>query len=60
MYMRTIQYYIKNITFTIKKIMTYTMVKKTPFMYPTTRYLNVVKKGYKDCKLDIKYLKKAL
>ena len=43
-----------------KKIMTYTMVKKTPFMYPTTRYLNVVKKGYKDCKLDIKYLKKAL
>ena len=43
-----------------KKVMTYTMVKKTHFMYPTTRYLNIVKKGYKDCVLDIKYLKKAL
>ena len=43
-----------------KKIMTYTMVKKTPFMYPTERYLNVVKKGYKDCNLNKKYLKKAL
>ena len=43
-----------------KKIMTYTMVKKTPFSYPTDRYLNVVKKGYKDCNLDPKYLRKAL
>ena len=43
-----------------KKVMTYTMVKKTHFMYPTTRYLNIVKKGYKDCALDIKYLKKIL
>ncbi len=43
-----------------KKIMTYTMVKKTPFRFPTDRYLSVVKKGYKDCKLDIKYLNKAL
>ena len=40
--------------------MTYTMVKKTPFRYPTKRYLNVIKRGYKDCKLDYKYLKKAL
>ena len=43
-----------------KKVMTYTMVKKTPFKFPTERYLNVVKKGYKDCKLDLAVLKKAL
>ncbi|MDA8548173.1 gamma-glutamylcyclotransferase [Candidatus Pelagibacter bacterium] len=43
-----------------KQIMTYTMVKKTSFMFPTERYLNVIKKGYKDCNLDKKYLKKAL
>ena len=43
-----------------KKVMTYTMVKKTSFAYPTERYLNVVKRGYKDCKLEHKYLKKAL
>ena len=40
--------------------MTYTMVKKTPFKFPTERYLNVVKRGYKDCKLDMKVLVKAL
>ena len=43
-----------------KKVMTYTMVKKTSFKFPTERYLNVVKRGYKDCNLDQKYLKKAL
>ena len=43
-----------------KKIMTYTMVKKTKFRFPTERYLNVVKRGYVDCNLDNKYLKKAL
>tara|TARA_B100001063_G_scaffold211331_1_gene209584 strand:+ start:86 stop:445 length:360 start_codon:yes stop_codon:yes gene_type:complete len=43
-----------------KKIMTYTMCKKTPFKFPTERYLNIVKKGYKDCKLNSKYLIKAL
>ena len=43
-----------------KKIMTYTMVKKTKFTYPTEKYLNVVKRGYKDCKLNKKYLIKAL
>jgi len=43
-----------------KKVMTYTMNKKTPFAYPTERYLNVVKKGYKDCNLKIKYLKSGL
>ena len=43
-----------------KKVMTYIMVKKTPFTFPTERYLNIVKRGYKDCKLDMRYLKKAL
>ena len=36
------------------------MVNKTPFKFPTERYLNVVKRGYIDCKLDIKFLKRAL
>ena len=43
-----------------KKVMTYTMTKKTHFTFPTERYLNIVKRGYKDCKLDKEYLKKAL
>ena len=43
-----------------KTVMTYIMVNKTEFRYPTERYLNVVKRGYKDCKLDVKYLKIAL
>ena len=47
-------------TFYRKKIMTYTMTKKTIFTYPTERYLDIVKKGYKDCKLNKKYLKVAL
>ena len=42
-----------------KKVMTYTMVKKSPFKFPTERYLNVVKRGYRDCKLNEKYLKKG-
>ena len=43
-----------------KKVMTYTMVRKTLFKYPTERYLNIVKRGYRDCKLDKRYLLKAL
>jgi len=43
-----------------KKVMTYMMIKKTSFMFPTERYLNIVKRGYKDCDLDKRYLKKAL
>ena len=43
-----------------KIVMTYIMPNKTIFRYPTERYLNVVKQGYKDCNLDQKYLKKAL
>jgi len=43
-----------------KKVMTYTMVKKLPFKFPTERYLNIVKKGYRDCGLDKRYLQKGL
>jgi gamma-glutamylcyclotransferase (GGCT)/AIG2-like uncharacterized protein YtfP len=43
-----------------KRVMTYTMTKKTLFAFPTERYLNIVKRGYKDCKLDKQYLNKAL
>ena len=43
-----------------KKVMTYFMSKKTEFRYPTERYLNVIKRGYEDCKLNKKYLIKAL
>ncbi|MDA9604270.1 gamma-glutamylcyclotransferase [Candidatus Pelagibacter sp.] len=43
-----------------KKVMTYIMTNKTEFTFPTERYLNIVKSGYKDCNLDKKYLKKAL
>jgi gamma-glutamylcyclotransferase (GGCT)/AIG2-like uncharacterized protein YtfP len=43
-----------------KKVMTYTMTQKTIFMYPTEKYLNIVKKGYINCNLDQSYLKKAL
>ena len=43
-----------------KKVMSYTMVKKTPFRFPTKRYLNIIKRGYKDCELNNKFLIKAL
>ena len=43
-----------------KKVMTYIMVKKTEFRFPTERYLNIVKKGYRNCNLDMSYLLKAL
>ena len=43
-----------------RKVMTYTMKNKSPFMFPTERYLNIVKRGYKDCHIKIKYLKEAL
>ena len=42
------------------KVMAYSMVKKSEFRYPTEKYLNVVKRGYTDCKLDKKFLLKAL
>ena len=43
-----------------KKVMTYTMTKKTIFTFPSERYLNIIKKGYKDCNLDKKHLTNAL
>jgi len=43
-----------------KKVMTYTMVRKTKFVPPSTRYLNIIKQGYKDCKINIKSLNVAL
>ena len=43
-----------------KRVMTYTMVKKSVFKFPTERYLNIFKRGYKDCGLDNKYLQKGL
>ena len=47
-------------TYYNRTVMTYIMVNKTEFRYPTERYLNIVKRGYKDCNLDTKHLKKAL
>ena len=47
-------------TYYSKKVMTYTMVKKSAFKFPTERYLNVVKRGYKDCGLDKKFLNQGL
>ena len=43
-----------------KKIMTYIMTKKTKLVSPTTKYLNVIKQGYKDCRLSMKSLNAAL
>jgi len=43
-----------------KKVMTYTMTKKTIFTFPSERYLNIIKKGYKDCNIDKKHLTNAL
>ena len=43
-----------------KRVMTYIMGRKTKFMYPTERYLNVIKQGYKDCKINIRSLQIAL
>tara|TARA_B100001121_G_scaffold305631_1_gene323480 strand:+ start:759 stop:1121 length:363 start_codon:yes stop_codon:yes gene_type:complete len=42
------------------RVMTYIMPKKSLFRFPTERYLNVIKEGYKNCGLDKKYLMKAI
>ena len=42
------------------KVMTYIMSKKTKLVPPTNRYLNIIKQGYIDCKLNTKSLKVAL
>ena len=43
-----------------KKIMTYIMPKKTKLVQPTLRYVNIIKQGYKDCKINLKILNNAL
>jgi gamma-glutamylcyclotransferase (GGCT)/AIG2-like uncharacterized protein YtfP len=43
-----------------KKVMTYSMVKKSPFRFPTEKYFDIVNNGYKNCKLDNEFLNKAL
>ena len=43
-----------------KKVMTYIMTKKTKIVPPTNRYLDIIKQGYKDCKLNLKSLNAAL
>ena len=43
-----------------KRVMTYIMPRKTKPVQPSTRYLNIIKQGYKDCKLNIKNLNMAL
>ena len=43
-----------------KKVMTYIMGKKTKLIAPRTKYLNTIKQGYKDCKLNMKSLNAAL
>jgi len=43
-----------------KKVMTYIMPKKTKLVPPTDRYLNIIKQGYKDCRLSLKSLNNAL
>ena len=43
-----------------KKVMTYIMARKTKPVPPTTQYLNIIKQGYKDCKLNMKSLNAAL
>ena len=43
-----------------RDVMAYSMENKTPFKYPSTRYLNIIKQGYKDCNLDTKFLVEAL
>lgn len=43
-----------------KRVMTYIMPKKTKLVPPTRRYINIIRQGYKDCKINIKSLNVAL
>ena len=43
-----------------KKIMTYIMPKKTKLITPTKRYINIIRQGYRDCKIKMKSLNAAL
>ena len=49
----------KTFHFTVESLENH-LAKKTSFKFPTERYLNVVKKGYKDCGLDNKFLFQGL
>lgn len=40
--------------------MTYTVIKKSVFKFPTERYLNILKRGHKGCTIDKKLLVKSL
>ena len=43
-----------------KKVMTYIMTKKTKLVPPTDHYLDIIRQGYRDCKLNMKSLNEAL
>ena len=43
-----------------KKIMFYIMQRQHSFKSPKRQYVNIINQGYKDCNLDIEYLKKIL
>ena len=43
-----------------KKVMTYIMPRKTKLVSPTKRYINIIRQGYKDCKINMKSLNVAL
>jgi len=43
-----------------KKVMTYIMPKKTKLVPPTDHYLDIIRQGYRDCKLNMKSLNEAL
>ena len=43
-----------------KKVMTYTMVKKSKLVPPTSKYLSIIKQGYRDCRLNMKSLNASL
>jgi len=43
-----------------KKVMSYIMPRKSKLVPPTERYINIIKQGYKDCKINLKSLKTAL
>ena len=43
-----------------KRVMTYIMAKKTKLVPPTVHYLNIIKQGYRDCKLSMGSLNAAL
>jgi gamma-glutamylcyclotransferase (GGCT)/AIG2-like uncharacterized protein YtfP len=43
-----------------KKVMTYSMVEKSHFMFPRKKYFDKIYKGYEDCNLNKKFLLDAM